>query len=106
MPTAPRATPGTRTPDWYRRLSPRLRRVAAASDRVPTLPLVPSAVLAGAVEALHPALAAENVAAVGLLAQRIADGVCQGLGVSRVTVRVELRRPPTRGGELHGLYVP
>jgi hypothetical protein len=21
-------------------------------------------------------------------------------------VRVELRRPPTRGGELHGLYVP
>src|SRR5262249_9017748 len=97
---------GDPTPAWYRRLSPRLRRVAAASDRVPTLPLVPSSVLAGAVEALPPALAAENVAAVALLAQRIADGVCQGLGVARVTVRVELRRPPTRGGELHGLYVP
>jgi len=96
----------TRTLDRYRRWSPQRRRVAARSDRVPTLPLVPSAALVGAVEALRFALAAQDVTGVGLLSQRIADGVCRELGVGRVTVRVELRRPPTRGGELHGLYVP
>jgi len=41
-----------------------------------------------------------------MVAQRIADGICTALRVPTVRVRVELRRPPLRGGELQGLYAP
>jgi hypothetical protein len=40
------------------------------------------------------------------LSQRLADGICTSLGVASVRVRVALRRPPLRGGELQGLYTP
>ncbi len=93
-------------PAWYRRLSPALQRVAAASDRVPTLPLGAGPRLRATVAELPAALATGDAKIVQGVAQRIADGICASLGVPGVAVRVELRRPPLRGGELHGLYTP
>jgi len=106
MPSArPPAPPGPR-PAWYRRLPPALRRVAAASDRVPALPLRAGPALQGAVAALPAVLATGRARDVEALAQRISDGICATLGVPPVRVRVAARRPPLRGGELQGLYTP
>jgi hypothetical protein len=104
MPTAQRA-PGPR-PAWYRRLPAPLQRVAAASDRVPMVPLRAGAALRGAVAAWPGVLDTGRADDVEALAQRIADGITTALGVPPVRVRIALRRPPTRNGELHGLYVP
>jgi len=97
--------PGPR-PAWYRRLPASLKRVAAASDRVPTLPLRAGATLKGAVAALPAVLATGRERDVQALAQRISDDICAGLRVPGVRVRVAARRPPLRGGELQGLYTP
>jgi len=91
-------------PAWYRRLPPGLRRIAAASDRVPSLPLRAGSNLRALVAGLPPALATGRPGAVQTVAQEIADGICRALGVPPVAVRVERRRPPLRGGELQGLY--
>jgi len=98
--------PARTTPAWYRRLPPPLRRVAADSDRVPTLPLRAGPELQDVVAALPAALATGRCPAVEATTQRIADGVCRGLDVSGVRVRVQARRPHDARGELHGLYVP
>jgi hypothetical protein len=107
MPPAPRApaSPGA-TPAWYRRLPPALRRIAASSDRVPTVPLRAGPALRALVAALPAALAEGRAPEVQALSQRLADGICTSLGVASVRVRVALRRPPLRGGELQGLYTP
>ena len=104
MPAFPRP-PGPR-PGWYRRLPPVLQRVAARSDRHPTLNLQPGASLAAAVGELATALAGARPHAVEAVAQRIADGVCTAFAVPRLRVRVEARRPHDQRGELHGLYEP
>src|SRR5262245_25149198 len=96
---------GTR-PAWYRRLPPALQRVAAQSDRVTSLPLRAGPSLQDAVHALPDALRSERPAAVEAIAQLIADGVCRGLGVSTLRIRVEGQRPHDRRGELHGIYLP
>jgi hypothetical protein len=107
VPSPPRLPLRTGTPPaWYARLPPALRRVAEASDRVPALPLTPPPALRDAVAALPAALASGRAAPVRTVAQAIADGVCAALRVPPVLVRVELRRPPLRGGELQGLYEP
>jgi hypothetical protein len=95
-----------RRPAWYRRLPPSLQRVAAASDRVPKVPLDAGAALRGAVAALPGVLATGRAPDVEALAQHVTDGICNALRVPRVRVRVQLRRPPLRGGELQGLYQP
>src|SRR5213593_394459 len=97
--------PGPR-PAWYRRLPASLKRVAAASDRVPTLPLRAGAALKGAVAALPAVLATGRERDVQALAQRISDDICAAFRVPGVRVRVAARRPPLRGGELQGLYTP
>ena len=93
-------------PGWYRRLPPTLQRVAAQSDRVPSIRLEVDLPLRGAVEALCGVLKTGRPADVEALSQRIADGICRRLGVPPVVVRVRERRPALRGGELHGLYTP
>jgi hypothetical protein len=93
-------------PAWYRRLPPGLQRVAAASDRVPRVPFAPSAGLRGAVAGLPAVLQRGRPLDVQALAQQVADGICRELAVTGLEVRVALRRPPLRGGELHGLYTP
>ncbi len=93
-------------PAWYRRLPSRLQRVAVASDRVATLPLQPGPRLRELVAALPQTLERGRAREVQALAQAIADGICLALRVSTVRVRVALRRPPLRGGELQGLYAP
>jgi hypothetical protein len=98
--------PAPRRPAWYRRLPPGLRRVAAASDRVPALPLRAGPALRSAVVALPAALATGQATAVERLAQQIADGICAALRVPPVRVRIQMRRPPLGGGELQGLYTP
>jgi hypothetical protein len=102
-PTGP--PPGSR-PAWYRRLPPSLQRVAAASDRVSSLPLHAGPGLMEAVSVLPETLRSEQAAAIEVVAQRIADGVCGALGVVRLRVRVQGQRPHDQRGELHGLYVP
>jgi hypothetical protein len=98
--------PSGSRPAWYRRLPPSLQRVAAASDRVTSLPVQSGPALAEAVSLLPGALQSEQPAQVEAVAQRIADGVCGALGVSRPRVRVDGQRPHDRRGELHGLYLP
>ena len=93
-------------PAWYRRLPPSLQRVAAQSDRVTSLPLRAGPALADAVHLLPDALRSEQAATVEAVAQRIADGVCRGLGVPPLRVCVEGQRPHDRRGELHGIYQP
>jgi hypothetical protein len=104
MPAAP-SSPGPR-PAWYRRLPPSLQRVAAKSDQYRVLPLHPHPALQDAVARLPEVLATARVADVQSVSQRIADGVCVGLGVPKLRVRVQERRPHDVRGELHGLYVP
>lgn len=104
MPAA--SAPPRSRPAWYRRLPAPLQRVAAASDRIPTLPLRPGPALRGAVERLPGALASGRQLDVQAVSQRIADGICVALGVPTLRVQVEARRPHDRRGELHGLYVP
>ena len=70
------------------------------------MPLRAGPALCGAVAALPGVLATGRPSDVEALAQRIADGITGALRVPPVRVRVLLQRPPTRGGELHGLYVP
>ena len=106
MPAASRPPARSGPPSWYRRLPPALQRVAAASDRVPALPLSAGPALREMVAELPASLATGRAAEVQALAQRVADGVCAGLDVTSVQVRVLLRRPPLRGGELQGLYTP
>ena len=96
---------GTR-PTWYRRLPPGLQRVAAQSDRVTSLPLRAGPALVDTVHALPDALRSEQASRVEAVAQRIADGVCRGLGVSTLRIRVEGQRPHDRRGELHSIYQP
>src|SRR5215471_6613022 len=79
MPAAP-PPPGPR-PAWYRRLPPSLQRVAAASDRVTSLPLRAGPRLRETVAALQDVLLSEQVTAVEAVAQQIADDVCSALGV-------------------------
>jgi hypothetical protein len=97
--------PGPR-PAWYKRLPPALQRVAAASDRVTSLPLRPGAALIEAVNELPQVLASARAVEVQVYAQRIADGICGAFRVSKVWVRVAERRPHDQRGELHGLYTP
>jgi hypothetical protein len=100
------AVPERVTPAWYRRLPPALRRVAADSDRVPTLPLRAGPDLRQLVSMLPAVLATGRCADVESNAQRVADGICRALDVSRVRVQVRERRPHDARGELHGLYTP
>ena len=93
-------------PTWYRRLPPALQRIAAASDRVTVLPLGAGSALRRDVAGLPAALATGRPEEVQAVAQRIGTGICTSLRVPPVVVRVELRRPPTSRGELHGLYTP
>jgi hypothetical protein len=73
---------------------------------VTSVPLRAGPALRGAVAALPGVLVTGRDCDVQALAQRIADDICAALGVSAVRVRVALRRPPLRGGELQGLYTP
>lgn len=99
--------PGERTsPSWYKRLPATLQRVAAASDRVPSLAFRPGATLVQAVSELVEVLPTGKVPEVQIRSQRIADGVCTGFRVPLVWVRVAERRPHNQRGELHGLYSP
>jgi hypothetical protein len=98
--------PERATPAWYRRLPPALRRVAADSDRVPTLPLRAGPDLRQLVSTLPAVLATGRCADVESRAQRVADGICRALDVARVRVLVRERRPHDARGELHGLYTP
>ena len=80
--------------------------MATASDRVATVPLQPGPRLRQLVAALPETLERGKAREVQVLAQAIANGICIALRVKPVRVRVALRRPPLRGGELQGLYEP
>ena len=88
-PRAP-ASPGA-TPAWYRRLPPALRRIAASSDRVPTVPLRAGPALRALVAALPAALAEGRAPEVQAL---VAAARRRHLHVARRRERPRPRRPP------------
>lgn len=92
--------------DWWRRLPDGQRREYERSDGITTVPLRPSAALAGAVTELDAALRADDLHGTDQAAQQLATRICQGLNVRGVRVRVEGVRPHDHRGELHGLYTP
>ena len=71
-----------------------------------SVPLRPGPRLAGSVQSLRAALESGSRRSVGELAQQLADGICAALGVPRLRVLVQGRRPSSDWGELHGLYTP
>jgi hypothetical protein len=73
---------------------------------VPSLPLRAGPGLRTLVAALPETLSTGRPVDVQLLAERLATGICTALRVPPVRVRIEMRRPPLRGGELQGLYQP
>ncbi len=91
---------------YYERLAPAQKRVYRASDAVAELPLPAPERLRPAAAALEAALASGERQAVEGAAQRLANGICDQLGVRRVAVTVLASRPHYRWGELHGLYEP
>jgi len=91
---------------YYERLSPALKRVYRASDAVGEIALPRPEALRPLAAAVERALAAGERAAVERAVQRLANGICDQLGVRRAAVTVLERRPHARWGELHGLYEP
>lgn len=91
---------------YYERLSPARQRIYRASDAVGEVPLPRPELLRPLAAALERALTTGDPGAVGRVAQRLANGICDQLGVRRAAVTVLERRPHAHWGELHGLYEP
>ncbi len=91
---------------YYERLSPERKRIYRASDAVGEIALPRPGELRPLAAALERALAAGERAAVERAVQRLANGICDQLGVRRAAVTVLERRPHAHWGELHGLYEP
>lgn len=90
--------------DYYRRLSPELRRVYDKSDAIVAITLPRLAEHRARTAALREALASGERKKVEAAARELTRGITLCLGCPSVTVRVLARRPKNHGGELHGLY--
>lgn len=89
--------------DYYTNLTPKQRRTYRESNRIAHVELVDPTQLQGAVTALRDALSAGDRRRVQRACVAVARGVCDDLGISRVRVKVGVRRPTDAdGGELFG----
>lgn len=96
---------------YYRRLSPRQKRIYQQSVRIERIDLgglQPGGgdLLVEEVEALESALASGRRRATETAAQRLVDRLTRALSVPSIRVSVRERRPSWTTGELHGLYEP
>jgi hypothetical protein len=90
--------------DYYRRLSPELRRVYDKSDALGAIPLPGAAAHQKRARELEQALEGGDRKRVQEAAQALARGITLAMGCPGVTVRVRAKRPKNHSGELHGLY--
>ncbi len=91
---------------YYRKLSPRQKRIYRQSDQIEKIVLHRPLSLIAAVEPLEKALASGNRLNTQRAAQELMDRLTTALAVHRVSVCVLERRPSWDTGELHGLYDP
>ena len=89
--------------DYYNNLTPKQRRTYRESNRIAHVELGDPMQLQGAVTTLRDALSAGDRRRVQRACVAVARGVCDDLGISRVRVKVGVRRPADDdGGELFG----
>ncbi len=92
--------------NYYRKLSPALKRVYRRSDELTEVELSTPATLRPIARQAEELLAEDRQRALQGACQRLADEINNQLGVPPVTVRVLAKRPSRTWGELHGLYEP
>jgi len=89
---------------YYRRLSPRQRRIYDQSDRVDTVTLPDAPTLQPVTACIEQELKAERRDPVRVYCQQLADGITDQFGVPPVIIKVLAARPSDDWGELHGEY--
>lgn len=92
--------------DYYKRLSPALKRVYRQSDELTEVPLPRPELLAPLAREAEELLVEDRQARLAETCQRLTDGITDQLEVPRAAVRVLAKRPSRTWGELHGLYEP
>ena len=91
---------------YYQRLSPRMRAIYRASDRVEEVRLRRPEELRPLALALQSSLATGDRERIAQDCRRLISGIAADLGVAAAGVRVLAQRPSGRDSELHGLYEP
>ncbi|MFQ5791820.1 MAG: hypothetical protein ACE5JI_15210 [Acidobacteriota bacterium] len=91
---------------YYRKLSPRQRRIYRESDRIEKIEIHQSFLYSESVAAVEAALATGNRSSTREAAQKLMDRLTASMGVPPLRVEVGDRRPRWASGELHGLYEP
>jgi len=91
---------------YYQRLSPRMRAIYRASDRVEEVRLRRPEELRPLALALQRSLASGDRESIARDCRRLISGIAADLGVAAAGVRVLAQRPSRRDSELHGLYEP
>ena len=91
---------------YYERLSAASKRTYRKSDSIERVELADAASLAPLAQAIEPALASADRAAVERACQALVDAMNAQLGTPPLRIRVRERRPSDDWGELQGLYEP
>lgn len=91
---------------YYRRLSPRQKKVYQKSDAIAEIHLPDPAALRPQIDELSAALVDDERHRVERICQGLADAALRQLGTPPVRVAVLAVRPSHDWGELHGLYDP
>jgi hypothetical protein len=91
---------------YFDRLSAAQKRIYRASDAIHIVKLPAPAELEPLAARVEHWLRAERRDELELACQRLANGLCDQLGVPRVRAKVLAARPSSHWGELHGLYDP
>jgi hypothetical protein len=89
---------------YYNRLSAARQRIYRQSDEIHVVKLPAPGTLAPLVARVEHWLRAENRDELELACQRLANGVCDQIGVRRARIKLFAVRPRADWGELHGLY--
>lgn len=92
--------------DYYRRLTPRQKRIYRASDEVATIPIPTPATLRRSADKVRRFLEAEDRPGLERACQELVDELARRLEVPPLSVKVLAARPSRTWGELHGLYEP
>lgn len=91
---------------YYKKLSPRQRRVYDRSDEMTSLKVADAGRFLSLIEALRQNLESGRRVGTEAAAQALVSALCDSWAVPRVKVKVLEKRPAHHWGELHGLYEP
>ncbi|MCC6609125.1 MAG: hypothetical protein IT515_05545 [Burkholderiales bacterium] len=89
---------------YYDRLSAARKRIYLQSDGIHVVKLPAPGTLAPLVARVDHSLRAEHRDELELACQRLANGICDQIGVRRARIKLLAVRPRADWGELHGLY--